>query len=95
MAEPGREDSGEQITERPIGVFGSMLSPELLKKKKPTKATPTVDNPLAAKAKAIGQLGMTEARFGNAQDPGSAPGTVPTQLGASSQEAKKLYRRRM
>lgn len=93
MATLGREDSGERVTEHPAGVLGSMLTPELLKKKKPVKAPPTADNPLAARAQAIGQLGMTEARIGNAVDPGTSPGNITTQLGASAIEAKKLYRK--
>lgn len=83
-------EGNEEVTSRPVGVLGQTMTPELLKKKKPAKAPPTAESPLAAKAKEIGSLGIPEARFGNVPAPGTTPGTMATPLGQAAQAGKKL-----
>jgi len=83
-------DNTEELSEYPVGVLGKAMTPELLKKKKPTKPSPVPESPLAAKAKEIGGLGMPEARFANVPAPGTMPGNSATALGMASQAGKKL-----
>jgi hypothetical protein len=94
MAILGRDESDE-VTQHPVGVLGKTMDPSLLKKKKPAKAPPTASSPLnlAAKAKEIGSMGITESRFGMTPEPGTTPGTVPTSLGLAVQAGKKMGRK--